>query len=422
MKTPVQIFLFFLTSTLAIGQSTHNFSMGASYANGEYYNLATDATTSVAHNTWDIAFSVYGATDAGIFINEGAAFMGTPPKLYLVPNKNFSDNITASDLGDQLKNPEKTWGTGAFNTVKVASNWADYGWGIYNPSNHKVEGNRLYVVELGNGSQKKLMVDSLKGGTYYFSYADLDGSNLQHQTIAKSNFANQTLAYFSFANNATISGEPTTGWDWLFTRYETVLDNNGTPMPYNVGGILTNKNVEAVKASGIDPATVDAANYTTSADSLTIIGHTWKSYGFGAGWSVDANRVYFVKTADSTLYKIQFIDFQGSSTGTGTFLKTLLGQWTGVETVERQSVLEQFQVFPNPATTQLNLTFSLEQAQENMHLQLTNMLGQVVFETTVEGRSGLNGIELNVSSFDTGNYILTLQSDRVLMSKPVILK
>lgn len=395
--------------------------MGASYANGQYYHLGTDATTSAAHASWDIAFSVYGATDAGIFINEGAAFMGTAPKLYHVPTKSFSDNILVSDLGDELKNTEKSWESGAFNTIKVASNWADYGWGTYNMSNHKVEGTALYVIELGNGSHKKLTIDSLTGGSYYFSYADLDGSNLQQKSISKNNFANQTLAYFSFATNNTVTVEPSTGWDWVFTRYETILDNNGAPLAYNVGGILTNRNVEAVIADGIDPATVDAANYTTTADSLTIIGHTWKNYGFSTGWTVDADRVYFVKTADNNLYKIQFIDFQGSSTGQGTFLKTYLGQWTSIESTQNYTALEQFKLFPNPASSQINLTFSLDQAQEGMRLQLTNMLGQTVLETSLDGKRGLNGVEFNVEQFNAGNYILTLQSEQVLISQQVIL-
>lgn len=423
MKTLPQIFLLLLISNVLAAQTTHNLSMGASYANGQYYNLNTDATTSAAHNTWDIAFGVYPGTDAGIFINEGAFYSGTPPKLYSVPNKTFTDNITTGDFGSELKNDEKSWGSGAFNSIKVASNWADYGWGAYNMGNHKIEGTNLYAVKLSNGDYKKLSIDTLVGGTYYFRYADLDGSNLQQKSIAKSNFANQTLAYFSFTTNNTVTVEPSTGWDWLFTRYKTtILDNTGTPTPYNVGGILINRGVEAVIADGIDPATVDESNYTTSADSLTLIGHDWKSFSFSGGWGVDADRVYFVKTADNNLYKIQFIDFQGSSTGQGTFLKTFLGVWSSIDKTQKNSGLEQFKLFPNPASSLLNITFSLEAVQEEMQLQLTDVLGRPVFQTTVNGNSGLNGIELNVDGFNAGNYILSLQSEDVFISQKVIIQ
>ncbi|MBL4651074.1 MAG: T9SS type A sorting domain-containing protein [Aureispira sp.] len=422
MKTLLQLAIFLSISSCLYGQTPHNFSAGASYSNSQYYNLSTDATTDVSHSTWDIAFSVIGGTDAGIFINEAAAFSGTAPKIFHIPNKTFSDNILIADLGDALKNTETTWTEGALNTLKVASNWADYGWGVYNLTNHKVEGTALYAVELGNGSYKKLFIDELAGGVYSFQYADFDGTNLEQKTIDKSTYTNQTLAYFSFATNSTVTVEPTTGWDWVFTRYETILDNAGTPMPYTVTGILTNENVEVALADGINPTTVNAANYTTTADNLRLIGHDWKVYDFANGWGVDADRVYFVKAIDNSLYKIQFVDFQGSSTGQGTFVKTYIGQWTSIDNLQKDSPLEQFQVFPNPASDYVNITFSLEQAQEDMQVQLRDVLGRLLFNTSINAVSGLNALELNVSDFASGNYILSLQSDKVLKSQSIILR
>jgi len=422
MKTLLQLTLFLSISSLLQGQTTHNFSAGASYANSQYYNLATDVTTDVPHSTWDIAFSVIGGTDAAILINEAASFSGTAPKVYHIPSKAFGDHIVTSDLGDELKNAEASWTEGAFNSIKVVSNWADYGWGAYNLTNHQVEGTSLYAIELGNGTYKKLFIDELAGGIYTFRYADFDGTNLQQKTIDKSAYPNQTLAYFSFATNNTVSVEPSTGWDWVFTRYETTLYSSGAPMPYTVTGILTNENVEAVLADGINPTTVDHANYTTTTDSLTIIGHDWKTYDFTNGWGVDADRVYFVKRADNSLYKIQFIDFQGSSTGQGTFVKTYIGQWTSIDNIQKESPLEQFQVFPNPASDFVNVTFSLEATQEEMQVQLRDVLGRLLFETTVNGVLGLNALEVNVSKFERGNYILTLQSNRILKSESIIIR
>jgi hypothetical protein len=422
MKTLLQLALFLSLSTCLYGQTTHSFSAGASYSNSQYYNLTTDATTDVSHSTWDIAFSVIGGTDAGIFINEAAAFSGIAPKVYHIPNKIFSDNILLADLGDELKNTEITWTEGAFNTLKVASNWADYGWGVYNLTNHEVEGTALYAIELGNGSYKKLFIDQLAGGIYSFRYADFDGTNLEQKTIDKSTYSNQTLAYFSFATNNTITVEPSAGWDWVFTRYETILSNAGAPMPYTVTGILTNENVEVALADGINPATVNAANYTTTADNLTMVGHDWKTYDFSTGWGVDADRVYFVKAIDNSLYKIQFVDFQGSSTGQGTFVKTYIGQWTSIGNVQKNSPLEQFQAFPNPASDYINITFSLDQAQEEMQVQLRDVLGRLLFETSINGVSGLNALELKVSNFETGNYILSLQSEQIFKSQSIILR
>lgn len=419
MKVLHIVFIFYIFGLNLAAQTTQNFSIGTSYANGQYYNLENNTTTSLLHSAWDIAFSVYGSTDGGIFINEGASYSGTAPKLYIIPNKSFTDNILAIDVGAELRNDEISWSNGSFNSVKVSSNWADYGWGVYNMGNHKIEGSNLYAIELGNGNFKKLSIDTLTSGTYYFKYADFDGSNLQQQSIVKSAFPNQTLAYFSFATNSTVNAEPTTGWDWLFTRYETTVDNSGVPTPYTVGGILLNKGVEAVIADGINPATVDIVSYATDSDSLTIIGHDWKSYSFSSGWIMDADRVYFVKTADSTLYKIQFIDFQGSSTGQGTFLQTTLGKWTAIEQTETYSALESFNIFPNPATDYLNLSFSLEEKQMDMQVQIVNYLGQFILEKTIQGNSGLNALIIDSQGLNAGSYVLTLQSKDVFISKKI---
>lgn len=417
----ILLLLFLAYYSSSIAQTTHNFSMGASYNNGQYYELQNDQTTSVSHSSWDIAFSVYGVQDAGIFINEGAGFSGTPPKLYYVPNKSFADNITAADLGTELKNNEISWANGAFNSLRAHSNALDYGWGSYNTSNHKVEGTVLYVIELGNGTQKKLQIDSLVGGTYYFRYADLNGNNLQQKTISKAAFPNQTLAHFSFSSNTFINAEPTTGWDWLFTRYRTLLYSTNPPTPYNVGGILINRGVEAVIADGINPSTVQITNYSTHADSLTIIGHDWKSFNFSSGWTTDNDRVYFIKTANNRQYKIQFIDFQGSSTGTGTFVKTFLGTFTSIK--EPNSILSQFQLFPNPATEAINLTFSLDELpREDLTLEVYNALGQPILERQIMATQGWNAMTLRVDDWTTGAYYCTLRGEGIQWTIPFLVQ
>lgn len=418
MKTRfLNILLALLLANTAYTQTTtHPISGGASYANAEFYELATDQTKSITHDSWDIAFSVYGSTDGGIFINEGSSYSGTAPKLYIVPNKTFADNITTTDFGDELSNDEIEWSNGAFNSIKNPNSFADYGWGSYNMSNHKIEGTALYAIELSNGSHKKISIDTLTGGTYYFRYADLDGSNLQQKSIVKSNFSGQTLAYFSFATNATISGEPTTGWDWVFTRYSTtVYDAQGTPSSYPVGGILTNRNVKVALADNIDPATVDVANYTLTDDSLSTIGHDWKSYDFSQGWVVDADRVYFVQTADSNVYKIQFIDFRGSSTGQGTFTKTLLGKATPIQKIEN-TPFEQFNIFPNPATNQVNVAFSLKSSQQSVQISITNLLGVTVLIQEIAAHQGFHATIINTNDLARGNYILHVQTPTAIQS------
>ena len=419
----ILLYLLLVVGATVTAQTTHNISMGASYANSQYYNLATDATQSVAHTNWHIAFSVFGATDAGIHINEGASLGGSAAKLYEALNKSFSDNITSADYSNyELKNPESAWSDGAFNVPKSASNPGDYGWGTYQgPPSYAVTSSRVYVIVAG-AMTKKITIDSMVSGTYYFSYADLDGSNLQQKSIAKSAHAGKTLAHFSLTTGNTVTAEPTTGWDWVLTRYNTPLYSTNPPTPYTVGGILTNKGVKVALADGITPSTVSHTGYTRTEDSLKIMGHDWKDFDFSQGWVVDNDRVYFVETAAGDLYKIQFIDFQGSSTGQGTFLKTSLGSAVPVQKIGDNSILQSMNVYPNPARDVVNVTYSLQEAKDDVQLIVYNILGNTVIQQQVVGNEGLNAVMLSGWNLANGQYIVTIKTDDAIATQKLLIQ
>lgn len=409
-----------VTTTISWAQTTtHTINSGASYANAQFYDLELDATQSLSHSDWDIAFGM-GARNVGILINEGAIFSGARTKLYLVPNKAFSDVITNGDLGDELTNDEKSWTSGAVNSVSPNTS-TNYGWGSYQPTTHKVVGNgTLYAVQLKNGSYKKLVIDSLVSGAYYFRYADLNGSNLQQQTIAKSDHSGKTLAYFSLTTNGTVTAE-VAGWDWVFTRYRTLIYRTNPPTPYNVSGILLNTGVEAVIADQINPATVDHNNYTPHDDSLTTIGHDWKSYSFGTGWSVASNRVYFVKTQNNDLYQIEFLSFQGSSTGQGQFAKTYLGKLVGLDQIEHQE-LAGLQCFPNPASDQLQVVYTLRHQVDAVQVRLTDMTGRTVYETQLpSNQQGMHAAHVSLPILPDGPYALTIHTTMDQYTKKIII-
>ena len=47
-----------------------------------------------------------------------------------------------------------------------------------------------------------------------------------------------------------------------------------------------------------------------------IIGHDWKDFDLGTfTWEVFDDLVYFIETPDNDIWQLQFIDFEGSSTG-----------------------------------------------------------------------------------------------------------
>ncbi len=397
-------------------------SVGPSYANDTYYSLADGMMATNSHTAWDIAFGVDGLQEGGVFVNEAIALSMGPPlpgvEMYFSGATDFATADTSGMY--QLFNPELSWSTGAANRIGNPSDPFDYGWGIYNPGINKVLGTHVYFVKLRSGVFKKLSIDSLVLDTYTLRYANLDGSNEHTHTINKNDYQGKTLAYFSLEADSALDLEPL-NWDMKFTRYATQLNaGQGDTVNYMVTGVLSNKGVEVAQADGIDPLTVNYADYDSLyTDSLTAIGHDWKNFNFGTSqWSLPADRVYFVKTKSDELWMVQFIDFEGSSTGISTLEKTFQ---TTLTTIERPRILKAFDIYPNPATHVINVAFDAQKVASEANIRIHNGLGQVVFQHTIRMQMGLNLKRLSLN-LAPGMYHVTLQLDEDIVSKPVLVK
>lgn len=397
-------------------------SVGPGYSNQTFYTLNDGATQSHANTAWDIAFST-GPQDAGIFINEAVATAQGPPppevELYLLAGSDFSNADTAGML--RLYNDETSWSEGAFNHVKAPSDPLDLGWGSYNVVNNQVLGTRLYGIKLRDGSFKKLEIQSLAGGVYTFRYADLDGSGEQTQTIDKAAHAGSTLAYFSFASGEVVDLEPDT-WDLLFTRYVTPLDDGqGNILDYVVTGVLSKRGVEVAQADDTDPATVDYRDYEDELSSVPdVIGYDWKEIDLSTfQWLVIPDRVYFVKTTSNELWKVEFIDFEGSATGVSTLERTFVTQLTSTE--EADLPLESFTLYPNPVADQVTLAVESEVGDPRAEVRIANSLGQVLFFRVIDIQPGWN-VQTFFPDLPSGTYYLSLQMDEGLISQPLLVK
>lgn len=388
-------------------------SMGTGYSQQAYYRLADDNTHTVANASWDLAFTAIGSIDAGIAINESTtAVMGAPaPELqvFLTAASSFATVIDTGLFVERLYNGKGSWDAGAaLNTVANAGNPFDFGWGIYNPTNHSLLGNRVFAIRLRNNSYKKFMVESYAGGTYTIKYADFDGSNEQVRTISKGGHTAAQLALFSFTTGEVLTALP--AWDLLFCRYYTRLDDGtGNLLNYVVTGVLSAPGVQAVKASGIDPATVSFADHEAAlSGTLDVIGHDWKSFSFTSGWVIPQDLAYFVKTADDRVYKLTFIDFEGSSTGVSTFEKVDLGVISDVATPS--SNVAQAAIYPNPARQgqPATLAFTLKQRRDQLPLAIRDLHGRLVWQAQVQGNAELNVVPLPDLGLPAGLYIVSI--------------
>jgi hypothetical protein len=394
-------------------------SVGASYANSTFYNLEDGNTTSAAHTEWDIAFNVT-PFNLGIIVNEGVGLSFTAPLSTVeLFQTNSTDFATADTIGiSKIYNDEVSWSAGAFNLIADASSSEDYGWGDYNFGNNQVVGTRIFAIKLRNETYKKLEIQSLISGVYTFRFADLDGNNEVTTTIDKADYPAKTLAYYSIENETALDLEPT-DWDMVFTRYVTPLnDGSGGIIDYTLTGVLTDVGVQVVQADGIDPTTIDHLDYTDDySDSLTIIGYDWKS--FQGSWVIEAERVYFVKTANEKIWKIQFFDFEGSSTGTTTLEKTLIDGTSSTSKVTEH--FSSFNVFPNPASDVTNLVFEVKTYEGAAQIQIINQLGQRVYNENIEIHNGLNAKQLSLN-FPSGLYHVALQIGSDFIIRPLFIK
>jgi hypothetical protein len=383
---------------------------GAAYKKQTFYSLSNDAKTTINNTDWDIAFSVYGQQDAGVHLNESVGSGETPVKLYKAPSNDFTKVITAAEVKDSLYNDEVSWGYGAFNTNRDLANPFDYGWGAYSTATNQVVGAKVFVLRLRNGSLRKIEIQKLNLTVYTFRHANLDGTDEKVVTLDKAKFTGKTLAYYSFATNTVKDLEPAGNFDLLYTRYVSRVEQNGVIADYPLLGVLTGRGVSAAKAAKIDPKTVKASDYATKYEKRTdVIGYDWKTFNLtDMKWSVAEDLAYFVKVRNGDIYKIVFVDFEGSATGTASFEKTksLL-----VATMDTYAKDLNFKVFPTLAENEIQVAFD-NKNNENYDIIISDMTGRLLSQNSLSVGAGFQVNSLNISDLARGSYVVTLKSNK----------
>lgn len=91
----------------------------------------------------------------------------------------------------------------------------------------------------------------------------------------------------------------------------------------------------------------------------------------------------------------------------------------GVTGIEEEHITY-MQVYPNPASSDINLKFDVMGAQE-MNIQLVNAIGQVVHNETYQASAGLNRMKLDISDLPAGVYMLTLRNGKNIKMEKVTL-
>lgn len=407
MRSPIFSFLMFFAFTNLQAQFVE-ISLDEGYTQQVYYSFDDDRKTIVENEEWDIAFTGVDL-NAAIHLNEATGLAEKQVELYQAPTKNFDTRINEDDLVDQIYNKDESWSVGAFNEIADSGNNLDYGWGFYNPTSHVVEGSSIYCLKLRDGTFKKLKIESLEGSIYNFKYANLDGSDEINTSVDMTNAPDGNFVYYSISNNREVRKAPS-DWDLLFTRYITPLDDNtgtGGILDYAVSGVFSGIGVEVAQIDGEEPTMTGLPDDSKYLPNIDVIGFDWKDIDIeNVIWTINPERTYYVKLPNGEIWRMHFIDFEGSSTGTMVFEK-----FEGNVASDHRAIgaLTDVTVFPNPISTEAEVTFSLEKSEE-ISVIITSMLGQQVYQKKMRGQGGLNAISLSNLQMPSGNYVLTLMS------------
>ncbi len=381
---------------------------GANYANQIWYSFKNGEQGTQPKDNWDLAFEVTGISSS-ILANtqKGLTVYQTP---YATSSWANIDTTGAAASWPKLHNSEESWSAGALNTAPDGN--TDLGWGDYDVNTHVITGDSIFLVKLASGSWKKLKIDALSGGTYQFTWANVDGSDSTTASVAKSGYTGKNFAYYSLETKAALDREPaTTAWDVTVTKFYGLTPSQGGPVLYSLTGVLQNKKVKAFKAYPVVDTTTafDTTAFTTRINTL---GADWKTFNNGTfAYEIADSTVYFLKVANGDIWKVIFTGFSGSSAGKYLFTKELVQEAT-IPTTPTGIADAQFKtlgMYPNPAKGQFSLVYNYNGSElNNTTVNIFDLTGRIVAEQTIAVQQGINQNAVDISALQPGIYMVAL--------------
>lgn len=410
-----------LLTALVIGMGAHcahaqtvitdTVVLGAGYANQVWYSLENDEQGTAVKDNWDIGFDIIEITSSLHINTHGGA------KLWNYPKGDKSVYGTALDTNglngwQERFNSPYTWAAGAMGHYADPGNPFDLDWGQYDLNTHIVSGDSVYIIQLTNGDYKQLFIEKLTSGTFYFKYADLDGSNEVSEQVNKSQFTDKSLGYYSIVNKTTVNREPNRDkWELSFMQY---ADYAG-PTMMTVTGVLHNRGRE-IKVAQADKVN-DAATYMAFQGhaffpDINMIGYDWKTYDYiNDVYAVSDSTVYFMsiekENVGEDIWKLRFTGFSKTD-GSFIFDKQKL-QTASVSDAKGNTAT--IALAPNPSNGgNVQVVYSLSGSNENAMLSVTDLTGKTVLVQQLNNNSGLHTYTIPSSALRSGMYIVSVST------------
>lgn len=373
--------------------------MGQGYANDVYYSFENGVVAAVPRANWDIGIhtSVWSAT---IITNGGAGV-----NLYTYPKSDTTGWATVDTSGlaswPILYDSEESWEDGAF--TRNAGGHPDYGWGKYNPVNHDVVGDSIYILKTIDNNYKKIWIQRKNSilNTYYIRQANLDGSDDHVAVLDINPYRNTNFIYYSFGQDDFVEREPdTASWDILFTKYQGLQPNGSM---YGVVGVMNNFDVYSNEFNAVAPDFTDYASEPFDS-AKTAIGWEWKTFDMGTmSWSVADSTAFFVHTRKGDVYKLVFTFFEGTSTGRIYFTTEPIS--SGIP--DPNNSLVELPVYPNPASDRVNVDFG-KPVTGSISVAILDLSGRQVYSRNFAGTDRTLTINLIETGLQKGLHLMRI--------------
>lgn len=431
MKKAYTLILLSLFFTVELSAKEIQADLGSKKTESVYINVNTSDVTNIDNSNWDLAFMT--GFSASIRVNGGQGV-----KLWHVTDATIEDydaplDTTGKfDVWEEGLNSTDAWSIGAFNLGLDGfsdANPGEFGWGTY--SQTVVTGTELFVIKLRNGDYKKIAINSLTTGIYYFVYSNLDNSDQQTGELDKSHFAGKMFGYYDLENNTVVDRDPLiSDWDLEFSQYIQVVSSGSITMPYPVTGIRSGKNVKIAQLDSVDVVTTPLPKDTDFSYSITTIGHDWKEFDMSTfQYKIAENRVYFVQrfkvekqgdknveVPDGDLHKLVFTGYSG---GKATF--DLDPEPASVS--EHNYDNSQFALYPNVISSNENLNLIYSGSDMGAAtLSIYSSTGQNVYSQEVELTKSLQISNLGVANLNAGLYFVRIEKDNSVYTQKFIVK
>jgi hypothetical protein len=409
-------YLFLVLATCLMGSAmaqttiTDSIETGAAYTNDVYYSLQTGKVSEVPNSNWQLGFSI-GNNNVAVRANTGVGTTNNgKTAIYEMPgvDHNWAPfDTTGYKTWKVRNNSDEDWESGALNYPDT-NNQFDYGWGEYDMSTHAVNGHRLYLAVVTNGTTplfKKIWIRSKVMGTWNISFANIDGTDSVGLSIASTTYSTKNFVYVSLVSGTIVDREPAkANWDFVYTRYLPNIPGYPT-----VTGMLTGAGVSTSEVRGIEETASTLADTTSFSYNISTIGSDWKSFN-GSAYVMKDSLTYFVKSNTGAFWKLVFTGFianvmDSSRPGRAIFNKTNLTPTTGIATVGEE--IKNVVVYPNPTNDVVNVLMDVTAATST--IAVSDLSGRTLLTETVEGNGFINKT-IDLSSFTTGIYFISISN------------